>query len=116
MELASPLATSVRFHCPMQGPHELDSTVPPILVNASMKPSRSIVARICTREFVLSHFYDSCVLADLHTHSGLCHVVLLDLHTHSEKYEPLGVSAPDDLNNYQGLQTSHSSIINPTGQ
>lgn len=30
MELGCPLATSVRFHCPMQGPHELDSTVPPI--------------------------------------------------------------------------------------
>jgi len=29
MLLASPLATSVRFHCPMQGPQALASTVPP---------------------------------------------------------------------------------------
>ena len=48
MELASPLATSVRFHWPMQGPHELDSTVPPILLKTSMMPSRSMVARICS--------------------------------------------------------------------
>eukprot|EP00955_Chlamydomonas_euryale_P072936 361570-Chlamydomonas_euryale.AAC.6 len=48
MELASPLATSVRFHWPMHGPHELDSTVPPILANVSIMPSRSIVARICS--------------------------------------------------------------------
>lgn len=48
MELASPLATSVRFHWPMQGPQLLDSTVPPILSNVSMKPSRAMVARICS--------------------------------------------------------------------
>ena len=29
MLLASPLATSVRFHWPMQGPQELERTVPP---------------------------------------------------------------------------------------
>jgi hypothetical protein len=29
MELASPLATSVRFHCPMHGPQLLDSTYEP---------------------------------------------------------------------------------------
>mmetsp|Transcript_21668 Transcript_21668/g.54538 ORF Transcript_21668/g.54538 Transcript_21668/m.54538 type:complete len:229 (-) Transcript_21668:40-726(-) len=48
IELASPLATSVRFHWPIQGPHELDSTVPPTLAKISMRPSRSMVARICS--------------------------------------------------------------------
>ena len=48
MELASPLATSVRFHWPMQGPQLLDSTVPPILSNTSIMPSRAMVARICS--------------------------------------------------------------------
>lgn len=48
IELASPLATSVRFHCPMQGPHALASTVPPTFKNTSVRPSRSMVARICS--------------------------------------------------------------------
>mmetsp|Transcript_21649 Transcript_21649/g.38589 ORF Transcript_21649/g.38589 Transcript_21649/m.38589 type:complete len:208 (-) Transcript_21649:1161-1784(-) len=48
MELASPLATSVRFHCPMQGPQELERTVPPTLLKMSMMPSRSMVALICS--------------------------------------------------------------------
>ena len=30
MVFASFVPTSVRFHCPMQGPHALASTVPPI--------------------------------------------------------------------------------------
>ena len=34
---------SVRFHCPMHGPHALASTVPPILPKVSTSPSRLTV-------------------------------------------------------------------------
>jgi hypothetical protein len=45
---ASPFFISVRFHWPMQGPHALASTVPPTFSNTSIRPSRSMVARICS--------------------------------------------------------------------
>lgn len=44
----SPFFISVRFHWPMQGPQALASTVPPTFSKISIKPSRSIVARICS--------------------------------------------------------------------
>ena len=47
------MATSVRFHCPMQGPHALASTVPPSFSKTSTRPSRSIVARICSEPGVI---------------------------------------------------------------
>jgi hypothetical protein len=40
--------TSVRRHWPMHGPHALARTVPPTFSNVLMKPSRSMVARICS--------------------------------------------------------------------
>ena len=43
MVLVSSALMSVRFHCPMQGPQALASTVPPILVNVSTRPSRLTV-------------------------------------------------------------------------
>ena len=44
----SPFLISVRFHWPIQGPQALASTVPPTLLNTSIRPSRSIVALICS--------------------------------------------------------------------
>ena len=46
--VGAPLAISVRFHWPMQGPQALASTVPPTFSNTSIRPSRAIVARICS--------------------------------------------------------------------
>ncbi len=43
MVLVSSRPTSMRFHWPMQGPHALASTVPPIFSNVSIMPSRLIV-------------------------------------------------------------------------
>ena len=45
---SAPFLISVRFHWPMQGPQALASTVPPTLSKISIKPSRSMVARICS--------------------------------------------------------------------
>ncbi len=45
---SAPFLISVRFHWPMQGPQALASTVPPTLLKMSMRPSRSMVARICS--------------------------------------------------------------------
>ena len=53
IEFASPFFTSVRFHCPMHGPHAFASTVPPTASNASRKPSRAIVARTCSEPGVI---------------------------------------------------------------
>ena len=44
----SPFLISVRFHWPMQGPQALASTVPPTLLKTSIRPSRSMVALICS--------------------------------------------------------------------
>jgi hypothetical protein len=49
------LGTSVRFHWPMQGPHALASTVPPTASNASISPSRAMVARICSLPGVMQN-------------------------------------------------------------
>ena len=46
--MRSPFLISVRFHWPMQGPQALASTVPPTLLNTSIRPSRSMVALICS--------------------------------------------------------------------
>ncbi len=43
MVLVSSLPTSLRFHCPMHGPHAFASTVPPIFWKVSMMPSRLMV-------------------------------------------------------------------------
>ena len=43
-----PFLISVRFHWPMQGPQAFASTVPPTLLKTSMRPSRSMVALICS--------------------------------------------------------------------
>lgn len=49
MALFSSLGTSsVRFHCPMQGPQALARTVLPASEKVSSTPSRSTVARICS--------------------------------------------------------------------
>ena len=49
MALVSPLLTpSVRFHCPIQGPHALAKTVLPDPANVSSVESRDRVARICS--------------------------------------------------------------------
>ena len=48
MQQGAPFLISVRFHWPMQGPQALASTVPPTRLNTSMRPSRSMVARICS--------------------------------------------------------------------
>mmetsp|Transcript_24095 Transcript_24095/g.75513 ORF Transcript_24095/g.75513 Transcript_24095/m.75513 type:complete len:266 (-) Transcript_24095:1192-1989(-) len=48
MELGVPLAMSSRRHWPMQGPHELDITVPPASSKIASWPSRAMVARICS--------------------------------------------------------------------
>lgn len=42
------VVASVRFHCPMQGPQALASTVPPAEEKADRVSSRSRVARICS--------------------------------------------------------------------
>ena len=44
----SPFLISVRFHWPMQGPQALARTVPPTLLKTSIRPSRSMVALICS--------------------------------------------------------------------
>ena len=44
----SPFLISVRFHCPMHGPHALARTVPPTFSKMSSRPSRAIVALICS--------------------------------------------------------------------
>ncbi len=49
----SPFWTSVRFHWPMQGPQALARTVPPTLEKISRRPSRSMVARICSEPGVM---------------------------------------------------------------
>ena len=43
MVFTSFVPTSERFHCPMQGPHALASTVPPICSKVLMMPSRLMV-------------------------------------------------------------------------
>ena len=48
MEFFSPIETSCRFHCPIQGPHAFAITTPPTFVKISSCPSLSIVARICS--------------------------------------------------------------------
>ena len=53
IEFLDPFSTSVRFHCPMHGPHAFASTVPPALTNVSSRPSRLMVARICSEPGVM---------------------------------------------------------------
>ena len=60
----SPFLISVRFHWPMQGPQALASTVPPTLLNTSIKPSRSIVALICSLPGVMVNGTCSAVYSD----------------------------------------------------
>ena len=48
IELATPLATSSRFHWPMQGPQAFASTTPPIAASSSSWPSRRMVWWICS--------------------------------------------------------------------
>ena len=43
-----------RFHCPMQGPQALASTVAPTRSKAAIWPSRSTVARTCSDPGVTS--------------------------------------------------------------
>ncbi len=43
IESALPFTPSARFHCPIQGPQEFESTVPPSCSNVSRKPSRFMV-------------------------------------------------------------------------
>ena len=45
----SPFWMSSRFHWPMQGPQALASTVAADRVKVAIWPSRSMVARICSR-------------------------------------------------------------------
>ena len=47
---------SVRFHCPMHGPHALASTVPPIALNVSTSPSRLIVWNTRSEPGVIRNF------------------------------------------------------------
>ena len=49
-----PVMLSGRDHCPMQGPHALASTVAPTASRSASRPSRSIVARICSDPGVIS--------------------------------------------------------------
>lgn len=49
MALDSPFETSsVRFHCPIHGPHALARTIPPASWKVESVESRSRVARICS--------------------------------------------------------------------
>ena len=49
-----PVMDSGRDHCPMHGPQALASTVAPIASRSASRPSRSIVARICSEPGVIS--------------------------------------------------------------
>jgi hypothetical protein len=49
-----PVMLSGRDHCPMQGPHALASTVAPTASRSASRPSRSMVARICSEPGVMS--------------------------------------------------------------
>ncbi len=51
--LRSCLSAPWRAHMPMQGPQALAYTVAPILLKVSIKPSRSIVKRICSEPGVM---------------------------------------------------------------
>ena len=42
----SPFWMSLRFHCPMHGPHALARTVAPMALRSSIWPSRRMVAKI----------------------------------------------------------------------
>ena len=44
-----------RSHWPMQGPHAFASTVAPIASRSASRPSRSMVARICSEPGVISN-------------------------------------------------------------
>ena len=67
--MRSPFLISVRFHWPMQGPQALASTVPPTLLNTSIKPSRSIVALICSLPGVMVN--GTCIAEYSECPSGL---------------------------------------------
>ena len=51
--LVSPVIASGRLHWPMHGPHALASTVAPIASRSASRPSRSIVARVCSEPGVI---------------------------------------------------------------
>jgi hypothetical protein len=54
MKRTQTFATSFRFHCPTQGPHELLRIVAPAASNSSKTPSRSTVARIFSLPAVIN--------------------------------------------------------------
>ncbi|TPW12295.1 MAG: hypothetical protein FD127_2731 [Acidimicrobiaceae bacterium] len=52
--LGRPVMLAGRSHCPMHGPQAFASTVAPIASRSAMRPSRSIVARVCSEPGVTS--------------------------------------------------------------